>query len=126
VRPRQFVELGADRACEGRRVRLHLADDFRNDPLALLGQRQQQVFRQDLRISLAIGQLLRGEDRFLCFLGVLIDIHCYFSNFANPSYNARCSFVNKRGSCTSTVAYKSPRSSGLPTAGMPCPFNRNT
>ena len=44
-------------------------------PSLLLDQREQQVLRQDLGMPLAIGELLRGEDRFLRFLGVLVDVH---------------------------------------------------
>ena len=29
-------------------------------------------------MSLAVGELLRGEDRFLCLLGVLVDVHVSF------------------------------------------------
>jgi hypothetical protein len=73
---RQFVELRANGGRQRRGIRVHLADDFRNDPLALFDKREQQMLRQNLRVAFAIGQLLRGQDRFLGFLGVLIDIHC--------------------------------------------------
>ena len=43
VRARQLVELGADRGRQRRRIRVHLADDLRDDAVALLEQRQQQV-----------------------------------------------------------------------------------
>ena len=48
------------------------------------------------------------------------------SNRASASIGAFCSGVSDRGSRTSTVAYRSPRSSGRPTAGMPWPLSRST
>ena len=68
-------ELGAHRGGEAERIRVHLADDLRDDAFVLLDERQQQVLGQDLGMSFALGELLRGEDRFLCFLGVLVDVH---------------------------------------------------
>ena len=49
--------------------------DLRDDAFALLDQRQQQVLRRRFRVALAVGELLRGKDRFLCFLRVLVDVH---------------------------------------------------
>ena len=66
----------ADASAE--RVRVHLADNLRDDAFLLLEQRQQQMFGKDLGMALALGQLLRGKNRFLCFLGVLVDIHDVF------------------------------------------------
>ena len=58
-----------------RRVGRHLPQDFGDDPLVLLDERDQQVFRLELRVAHLLGQLLRGEDRFLCFFCVLVDVH---------------------------------------------------
>ena len=57
------------------RVGVHLPDDLRDDAVPLLEEREQQVLGQDLRMAFAIGELLRREDRFLCFFGVLVDVH---------------------------------------------------
>ncbi len=75
VRTRQLVQLSANRRCERRWIRVHLADNLRNDPFALFDQRQQQMLRHDLRVALPIGKLLRGEDRLLSLLGVFVDVH---------------------------------------------------
>ena len=75
MRARQPSELGAHRRRQRRRIGVHLADDRRHDAVALLEQREQQVLGQDLGMALAIGELLRAEDRFLRFLCVLVDIH---------------------------------------------------
>jgi hypothetical protein len=67
------------------RIRVHLPDDLRRDAFALLEQRQEQVLRRDLRVSLAVGELLGGEDRLLGLLGVLVDVHDRASSFDNAS-----------------------------------------
>ena len=55
-----------------------LRDDLGHDALALLDERQQQVLGQNLGMPLAVGELLCAEDRFLGFLGVLVDVHDRF------------------------------------------------
>ena len=78
LRTRELVELGTDGGREGRGIRVHLADDLRNDAFFLLDERQQQVLRLDLGMPFAVRELLRGKDRLLCFLGVFVDVHDRF------------------------------------------------
>src|SRR6266567_4775427 len=85
---------------------------------ALLDQGDEHVFGLDLRIVVLARQLDRLRDRFAGFLGVLVDVHDDVSSFLNASKCVFCSGVRVFGSCTSTVAYKSPWSPDLP-AGIP-------
>ena len=72
---RRPTELGPHRGRQGGRVRIHLAHDRRDDPLALLEQRQQHVLRRDFRMPLTIRQLLGGDEGFLGLLGVFVEVH---------------------------------------------------
>ena len=83
-RPRLRSALGArqlrpssarTRRGDRRRIDVHLPQDLGDDPALLLDEREQQVLRRDLRMSLAVGELLRAGDRFLCLLGVFLDVH---------------------------------------------------
>ena len=65
-----------------RRIDVHLSQNLRNDAALLFDERQQQVLRRDLRMSFAVGQLLCGDDRFLCLLGVLVDVHGRLSDLS--------------------------------------------
>ena len=66
-------------------ILIQLPNQAGDDALTLFEQREQQVFRLDFRMPFAIGELLRAEHRFLCLLGVLIDIHDRESSFSNAS-----------------------------------------
>jgi hypothetical protein len=79
-------------------VRTAVATAAGDDAFLLFDEREQQMLRLDLGMPFAIGQLLRGKDGFLCFLGVLVDVHdqlpassfqlpasSYFSSFASAS-----------------------------------------
>ena len=94
---RQAIQLRAHRRRQRRRIRVHLADDLRNDAFLLLEQRQQQVLGQDLGVPLAIGQLLRGENRFLGFLGVLVDIHYLMLAGPHPRSLSRGDYAPRSG-----------------------------
>ena len=82
MRARQAIELGTNRRRQCHRIRVHLADDLRNDSFFLLEEHQEQVLGQDLGVAFAIGKLLRREDRLLRFLCVFVDIH--FLMLAGP------------------------------------------
>jgi hypothetical protein len=82
MRARKLLDLRANRRGERGGIRIHLPHDFGNDAVALFEERQQQVLRRDLRMPLAIGQLLGAEDGFLGFLCVLVDVHDDFFDAA--------------------------------------------
>jgi hypothetical protein len=75
VGPRQPAELAADRGRDRSRIRADLLNDRGDDPVALLDQGDEQMLGEHLRVSLAVGELLRAEHRFLCLFGVLVDVH---------------------------------------------------
>ena len=130
VRARQPVQLGAHRRRQRRRIRVHLADDLRDDAFLLLEQRQQQVLGQDLGVPFAVGELLRGEDRFLRFLGVLVD-DSSFTVLARSFAQRLVVLVAAPWSASGGAGRRPwrtdrPASSGLPTTGMPWPLRRNT
>ena len=75
VRARLPVQLLAHRRGQRRRVRIHLAHDLRHDAFALFDERQEEVLRLNLRISLALGKSLRPDDGLLGLLCVFVDIH---------------------------------------------------
>ncbi len=86
MRARLTIELGADRAGQRRRIGIELPHERRHDPVLLFEQCEQQVLGKDLGMALAVGELLRRQNGFLCFLGVLVDIHdSYFSILASDS-----------------------------------------
>ncbi len=124
------------------RLRRHLPEHLGNDPLRLLDERDEQVLGVHLRVVQLSRQALGSDERLLCLLGESIQIHGRHpiadvgpgrdvSPPTNPIWPVprsvvRCSGVTCFGSVTLTVAYRSPRSADLPTAGMPCPFSRKT
>ena len=126
----------AHRRRDRRRIGVHLADDRRDDAFLLFEEREQQVLRQDLGMSLAIGELLRAEDRFLCFLCVLVDVHDRLTLLPSaiscaPAWPAPRNAPAVPSSARAAAGRRPWRrdrraSSGLPTTGMPCPFSRNT
>ena len=156
VRARRLAELGAHGRRDRRRIDVHLPHDLRHDAVALLDQRQQQVLRRDLRMSLAIGELLRREDRFLGLLCVLVDVHrshipesgqlpaLRFQPLLPPAYSLLPTYLLHSdllatprsaaavpASASGAAGRRPSRTdrrdrSGLPTAGMPWPFNRKT
>src|SRR5262249_44417014 len=89
-------------------------------------QRVEEMFRLDLRMVRPLGELLRTEHGFLCFFGVLVQVHDVVrSSCASASQRSRCSGVSVLGSCASIVTYRSPRSPGLFVTDMPWPFKRS-
>ena len=75
VRPGKTSKLAAHCLGDGRRIGSDLLDDRRNDSLALLDQRDEEVLGEKLGMALAVGELLRRNHRLLGFLGVLVDVH---------------------------------------------------
>ncbi len=151
-----FASSSRAAACDLRRIGADLAQHLRHDAFALLDERHQQVLRLDLRVARLArpdaAPSARPPGLFRCICSdsfvvrrSLVRRSAYerrtyerrtapmlqSSSSRSPascsaSKCARCSGVSSRGSSTSTVAYRSPTSSGLPTAGMPWPFSRNT
>jgi hypothetical protein len=68
-----FRQLRANLRGHAAGIAIQLAQISGRSPL-LLDERQQQVLGGDLRVSLAIRQLLRADDRLLGFLGVFLTI----------------------------------------------------
>jgi hypothetical protein len=71
----QLLEQLARRARHRRRVGVHLAQQVRHDPVALLDQRDEQMLRLELRVVGGARQLDGGGDGFAGLLGVLVDVH---------------------------------------------------
>ena len=63
--PRQVAQPLAQRLRDGRRVLAGLLQDGRHHAIGLVDQGQQQVGGRQLGMALALGQLLRGQDRLL-------------------------------------------------------------
>jgi hypothetical protein len=118
VRRRDLPEQLAAGARHGRGVGVHLTEQLRDDALALLDECDEDVLRFDLRVVVLPRELDGLRNRFACFLGVLVDVHGVVSSFCSASKCVFCSGVRVFGSCTSTVAYRSPCSPALP-AGIP-------
>ena len=79
---RKLLDLRLERGRHRGRIDVHLPDDLRDDALFLADQREQHVLRLDLRVIALVGHPLRGGDRFLGFLGVLLEIHIRVSSWA--------------------------------------------
>jgi hypothetical protein len=62
-------------SCDRRRIQLQLAEQCGNDPVLLLRQGEEQVLGLDLRVVLALSEILCGQDRFLGLLCVFVQIH---------------------------------------------------
>ena len=75
VRLRDLADQLSRRAADFHRIRIHLAEHLRHDPLALFKERDQQVLGLNERVARLLGELLRGEHGFLGFFGVLVDVH---------------------------------------------------
>ena len=84
-RRRAAVHLGllADRvpgvSCDRGRIQLQLAQQCRDHAVLLLDERDEQVLGLDLRVVLALGEILCGQDRFLGLLGVFVQVHDVFT-----------------------------------------------
>ena len=82
-------ELGRELASltrNGGRVLVQLAQQLGDDAFALLRERDQQVFRLELRVVALLRQFDRRGDRFARLLGVFVDIHmCSMSLSRGPS-----------------------------------------
>ena len=52
---------------------------------------------QDLGMPFAFGELLRGEDRLLCFLGVLVDVHFFMLAGPHPRSLSLGGFAPRSG-----------------------------
>src|SRR4029079_6532036 len=73
---RQRLQKRARFGLHLRRIDVHLAQDRRDDAALLIDECDQQVLGRDLGVVLIAGEVLRPDNRFLCFLGVLVEIHC--------------------------------------------------
>src|SRR5262245_29468291 len=72
---RNLREKRARLPVDGRRVCTDLAEEFRDDALALFDERDQKMLGFDLRMARLLGELLRADDRFLGLLRVLVNVH---------------------------------------------------
>jgi hypothetical protein len=75
IRLRQLLQQLARAAGDVGRVDVHLPQQFRHDALALLDERDEQMFRLELRIVALARELDRGGDGFSRFFSVFVDIH---------------------------------------------------
>src|SRR5207247_1817161 len=75
VRLRQLLQQLASPAGDDRRIDVHLPQQFGDDALALLDERDEEMLRLELRIVALPRQLDRGGDGLSRFFGVFIDVH---------------------------------------------------
>src|SRR5262245_21097984 len=127
---RQAIQGGPDCGRDHSWVDAHLREHGWDHAFRLLEQGEQDVFRKDFGVARPLSGLTGREDRFLRLFRIAVDVHdrraSAGSSAFNASYRRRSSGDKLVGTLISTVAYKSPRSSGLPTVGMPWPRSRNT
>ena len=130
VRARQPVELGPHRGRQRGRVRVHLADDRRDDAVLLLDQREQQVLGQDLGMALrdrpAAARARIASWAFSVYL--LMFMRCApFSSASAQRLVVFPLFLGQRaGQLDVDGRVEIAALVGLADAGMPWPFSRNT
>ena len=71
----QVAQALAQRLRDGRRILARLLQDGRHHAIGLVDQGQEQVGGRQLGMALALGQLLRGQDRLLGSRGEAFGAH---------------------------------------------------
>ena len=74
IRSGLLRQLGSQLIGNSLRFDRHLTEQGRHDAVSLVRERQQQMLGIDLRMVALLGEPLRRQDRFLRFLGVLVQV----------------------------------------------------
>ncbi len=72
---RQTIDLAIERGAHGSRIGARLLEEGGHEPLRLADERVEDVLGVQLGLALLGGQGLRGDERFACLDGDLIESH---------------------------------------------------
>src|SRR5206468_1699162 len=86
-------------ASDLRGIGAHLSQHFRNDAFTLFGEGDEQVLGLELSVAHLGGELLRRDNRFLSFLGVLVDIHTCLLGIHHEVTKSTTTSTVSRSSC---------------------------